>query len=148
MEQVGVRQVLEDLAGGAYGEGAVSEVIRPAAVIPEPQTREILFALSERDVGSGGVWRATPQRWQRYDRPWEHVDGAGVAALVGTIQVMYGTPTRFSVTIYRATITRDGLSAGWSVERLCDEALGFGGLSLASCPRASLKPPPKPFHMV
>jgi len=35
---------------------------------------------------------------------------------------------------------------GWTVESLCDEALGFGGLTLATCPRADLKPPPKPFR--
>lgn len=138
---------LEDLAGEAYGEGCVSEVIRPAAIIPETQTREILFALSARDVHAGGVWRAEPQRWQRYDRPWDDVDAAGPAELLGTIQVIYGTPTRFSVTIYRATITADGAAHGWTVERLCDEALALGGLSLATCPRAAMASPPKPFHL-
>jgi hypothetical protein len=32
------------------------------------------------------------------------------------------------------------------VESLCDEALAFGGLDLATCPRATLQAPPKPFR--
>ena len=58
----------------------------------------------------------------------------------------YGTPTRYEITIYRATVTRRGTELGWSVTNLCDEALGFGGLDLATCPRATLQAPPKPFH--
>lgn len=146
MSEAEYANAMEDLAGEAYGEGYISEVIRPAAIIPESQSREILFALSALDVHAGGVWRAEPQRWQRYDRSWDAVDAAGPAELLGTIQVIYGTPTRFSVTIYRATITLDGATQGWTVEKLCDEALAMGGLSLATCPRASLASPPKPFH--
>jgi hypothetical protein len=33
-----------------------------------------------------------------------------------------------------------------TVASLCDEALKFGGLTLATCPRADLKPPPQPFR--
>jgi hypothetical protein len=63
------------------------------------------------------------------------------------MEVAYGTPTRYEITIYRATLTSTGTSAGWTVETLCDEPLSFGGLRLATCPRASLRPPPKPFRM-
>jgi hypothetical protein len=62
------------------------------------------------------------------------------------LQVAYGTPTRYEITIYRATITTFGTVHGWTVESLCDEALDFGNLTLANCPRADLKPPPKPFR--
>ena len=58
----------------------------------------------------------------------------------------YGTPTRYEITIYRVTVTRFGTAQGWTVEALCNEALGFGSLDLASCPRASLNAPPKPFR--
>jgi hypothetical protein len=50
------------------------------------------------------------------------------------------------ITIYRATITRFGHQHGWTVETLCDEAHGFGGLTLAGCPRVDLAPPPRPFR--
>ena len=62
------------------------------------------------------------------------------------MQVAYSTPTRYEITIYRATITRVGSDLGWTVESLCDEALGFGSLTLANCPRATLTEPPKPFR--
>lgn len=68
------------------------------------------------------------------------------AQLIGAIQVAYGTPTRYEITLYRVTVTRYGTQQGWSVETLCDEALAFGGLDLATCPRATLQAPPKPFR--
>ncbi len=137
------------LAAEVYGDVAITEVIRPAAVLPEEAARVVLVELAYRDVRSGGCWSSSPTLWQRYDRPW---NGAGVTVpgdslLLGSLQVSYGTPTRYAITIYRATITTAGTQSGWSVEAMCDEALGFGGYSLAECPRADLKPPPRPFRM-
>ena len=43
--------------------------------------------------------------------------------LIGSVQVAYGTPTRYELTIYRVTITRRGQELGWTVESLTDEAL-------------------------
>ncbi len=125
-------------------EGDVSEVIRPAAVVPETATRPILVELAVRDVRNGWLWQATPSLWSRYDSPWQ--GGLTPSELVGTIQVAYGTPTRYEITIYRVTVTRFGTARGWTVESLCNEALGLGGLDLARCPRASLTAPPKPFR--
>jgi hypothetical protein len=147
VEELEYARALEDLAAAAYGEGSVTEVIRPAAIIPEREAREILVGLADRDVSVGGLWRAEPQRWQRYDRPWDGVDGPGTSQLLGTIQVIYGSPTRFEVTVYRVTVTPRGDDEGWTVSRLCDEALELGGLTLATCPRATLAEPPKPFHL-
>jgi hypothetical protein len=136
----------EILATEAYDEGVVTEVIRPAAVLPEAAARRVLVELAAWDVTANGLWYAQPTQWRRYDRPWLGPNEAGAAELLGTMQVAYGTPTRYEITIYRATITTMGTQQGWTVERLCDEALGFGGLTLATCPRADLKPPPKPFR--
>lgn len=129
-------------------EGAVTEVIRPAAVIPEEAARTVLMELALRDVRvNDGVWEAEPSVWRRFDKPWDKGSNTpGASELMGTIQVAYGVPTRYEITIFRATITRLGSEAGWSVSDLCDEALGYGGLTLATCPRADLKPPPRPFH--
>lgn len=129
-----------------WDEGIVTEVIRPAAIVPEESARAVLVELALRDVNNAGFWLSDPSRWARYDMPWRGPGDAGESQLVGTIQVAYGTPTRYEITIYRATITRRGTELGWTVIKLCDEALGFGGLDLATCPRASLKPPPKPFR--
>jgi hypothetical protein len=99
--------------------------------------------LAIRDVRNGGVWLAEPSVWQRFDGP----AGQGrEPQLVGSIQVAYGTPTRYEITVFRVTVTTLGQQHGFSVSSLCDEALSFGGLTLESCPRADLKPPPKPFR--
>lgn len=138
---------LELLVSEAYDEGVVTEVIRPAAILPEESARAVLMELALRDVRVGGNWQAEPSVWRRFDRPWDGADGGpGTAELLGTIQVAYGVPTRYEITIFRATITKLGTERGWTVTGLCDEALGYGGLTLATCPRADLKPPPKPFR--
>jgi len=131
-----------------YDDGVVEEVIRPAAVLPEEAARLVLVELALRSIDAGGVWDASPTVWHRYDRPRDPSDPAPIdTRLVGTLQVAYGTPTRYEITVYRATITRLGTEQGWTVETLCDEALGYGNLTLASCPRASLAPPPPHFKM-
>lgn len=138
---------VELLVSEMYDEGYVTQVIRPAAVLPETAARAVLMELSLRDVRLGGCWRAEPNLWRRYDHQFDAADGGqGGAQLIGTMQVAYGTPTRYEITIFRATITKLGDENGWTVTTLCDEALGYGGLTLATCPRADLAPPPKPFR--
>jgi hypothetical protein len=139
---------LELLVSEAYDEGLVTEVIRPSAVMPDDVARQVLMELNLRDVRVGGVWWSEPSTWRRYDGPWEGPGGTqGSSRLLGTIQVAYGVPTRYEITIFRATITREGTVSGYTVESLCDEVLAYGGLTLASCPRADLKPPPRPFRL-
>lgn len=125
----------------------LTTVIRPSAVLAERLARVVLIELEARDVSHGGVWSASTGVWQRYDVPWDGPGGMrGRAQLVGTIGVVYGTPSKHDVTIFRATVTEPGVAAGWTVERLCDEALQFVDLTLATCPRASLPPvAPDPF---
>jgi hypothetical protein len=130
-----------------YDDGVVTEVIRPAAIVPELSARKVLVELVLHDVRMGGVWWSEPTNWRRYDRPWDGIDdGPGSAEILGTMQIAYGVPTRFDITIYRATVTLAGRERGMTVASLCDEALAFGQLSLATCPRVDLKAPPKPFN--
>ena len=127
-----------------------SRVIRPAAVLNDEHARMVLAELESQDVATGGVWNASIGLWQRYDRPWDGPGGTmGEARLVGTIATVYGSPTKFEITIYRATITSHGAECGWSVERLCDDALAAAGLTLESCPRANLieAPATDPFRL-
>jgi hypothetical protein len=135
----------EVLMAEAYDEGVVSQVIRPAAIVPEEAARAVLVELALRDVQNGGVWQSEPQLWSLYDRPWHGYDNPAGAELIGSIQVAYGTPTKYEITIYRVTVTRFGTENGWTVDSLTDAALEFGGLTLAECPRATLMAPPKPF---
>ena len=118
-------------------------VIRPAAVLPEHAAQLILPALRRQDVTVGGIWNTTATLWQRYDRPWDGPLGSrGTSVLIGSIAVVYGTPTKASITVYRAAVTEEAIAAGWTTDKLCDEAFGYAGLTLASCPRAALAPPP------
>ncbi len=137
----------EELAAAVYEDVAVTEVIRPSAVLPESAARAVLVELAMRDVRQEGTWSSSPTLWQRYDRPWDSPDEPGSSELVGSLHVAYGTPTKYAITIYRATVTKIGASQGWTVESMCDEALGYGGYTLADCPRADLAPPPQPFKM-
>jgi hypothetical protein len=138
---------LELLLTEAYDDGVVTEVIRPAAIVPEDSARRVLMELALHDVRIGGTWWSEPATWRRYDKAWDGIDGGpGTAELLGTIQIAYGVPTRYEITIFRATITRIGGEHGLTVAALCDEALQFGSLSLDTCPRADLKPPPQPLR--
>lgn len=141
-------EALELFAAQAYDEGTITEVIRPAAIMPEAAARAVLADLALRDVRAGGCWLSSPTSWLRYDRPWNGPDAEpGSSQLMGGIQVAYGTPTRYEITIFRATVTTAGTVLNWTVTRLCNEAMSFGGLSLATAPRADLRPPPQPFRL-
>jgi hypothetical protein len=141
-------QALEQLASSAYGEAdSVTEVIRPAAVLSEGAARSILFELTMRDARAGGTWIAQPTSWSLYDKPWTELLAPGDALLLGSMHVTYGTPTRYEITVFRATVTAYGTREGWDVVRLCDAAFAYAGLTLARCPRAQLAAPPKPFRL-
>lgn len=120
-----------------------TQVIRPAAVLRAQEVERVVAALTERDVANGGMWNATPGLWQRYDKPWDGPGGMlGSARLVGTIAAAYGSPTRYDITLYRVMVTDHGAALGWTTESLCDDALGYAGLTLATCTRAELRSPP------
>jgi hypothetical protein len=126
---------------------ATTEVIRPAAVLMETAARKILAGLAEDDVRDGGHWLTSPGVWERYDRPWPKPSREpGASIHLGTVRSIYDSPQRYSVTIFRASITAEGLDQGWTVDSLCDDALKHAGLALADCPRATFLPPPLPFR--
>src|SRR3954451_1441295 len=119
------------------GAGDITKVIRPAAVVPESSASAIIKQLSMRDVARGGVWNVSPTIWQRYSGAWDGpCNTRGAAELVGSIAVAYETPVRNHITIYRVTITEAGQKLGWTLEELCDEALGYGGGAPEAGPRA------------
>lgn len=124
---------------------ALERILRPAAVLKSNVAARIVTALEHCDVSQGGVWNASASLWQRYDKSWDgFAGGRGTAELIGSIAVIYDSPVRHEITIYKVTLSEAARTAGWTVERLCDDALAFAGLTLASCPRAQLLPPPPP----
>ncbi len=135
-----------DSVDAAYDDDVISQVIRPAAIVPEEAASSILVELSLNSVGSDGLWLGEPSLWKRYDSPWRSATEQGTSELIGSIQVAYGTPTKYEITIYRVTITRRGQELGWTVESLTNEALGFGDLTLGQCPKATMSAPPRPLR--
>jgi hypothetical protein len=127
-------------------EEMVTEVIRPAAIIPEAAARAILTGMAVSSVYTDGLWLAEPSRWIRYDQPWTHPLDQGRTNRLGIIRVTYGMPTKYEITIFQVAVTQAGRAAGFTPLSLAEEALQFGGLTLAACPRAQLEPPPKPFR--
>ncbi len=119
--------------------GEHSEIIRPAAVLESRVAARVLTWLRGSDVSLDGVWNASAALWQRYDRPWDGPGGTrGTSTLIGSLAVMYDAPNRYEVTIYKVTITPLGVTANWTVKRLCEDALAPTGLTLAMLPRADL----------
>lgn len=128
--------------------GDKTEVIRPSAVLADQLAKQLVRELESRDVSKGGVWSANPGLWQRFDHAWDGPGGTrGTAQLLGTIGAVYGTPSKYDITIYRVTVTVFGQDHGWTVERVCDDALQYVDLTLATCPRTALSSAaPDPFH--
>ncbi len=118
-------------------------MLRPAAVLDHRAAARLLAELERMDVSLGGLWAASASLWQRYDQPWNGPGGArGTSLLVGSIGVMYDAPARQQITLYRVTLTEAGQALGFTVDRICDDALSWVGMTLAQCPRAELATAP------
>ncbi len=119
-------------------------ILRPGAVLDGRGAARVTAELNRQDVSLGGVWNVSTSLWQRFDQPWNGEHGQrGTARLVGSIGVMYDAPARHQITLYRVTITPDGAELSWNVDKLCDDALSWIGLTLASCPRADVGRAPR-----
>ena len=127
-------------------DASLDRVIRPAAVVHERAAREIVAWLKNHDVSVGGCWEHGVGYIKRFSGPFNGPSGMrGNAVLLGSLHITWD---KYDVTIYRASITDAGATRGLTVDRLCDEVLAVAGLTLASCPRASLvsAPLPDPFR--
>ena len=145
---VSQREAVESLASRMYDDVTVTEVIRPAAVLSERSAHLVIEGLKRDDVRKGGRWHGEPGCWRLFERPWKGKDerSAAAAGLIGSIQVAYGMPTRFEITIFRATITQVGTRLGYTVDSLCNGALSWADLTLATCPRIDMPAPPRAFR--
>src|SRR4051794_21419202 len=111
------RSVRDEEIAMTTGERAAltedTRIIRPAAVLGTRAAAEVVRHLQRLDVARGGTWNASSSLWQRYDRPWDGPGGTrGGAQLVGSIAVVYDSPTRHSITVYKVTVSSHGLGVG------------------------------------
>jgi hypothetical protein len=128
-EQSGVSQLR--LATNAIAVPALASQVRPAIILPERETRELLTAAQRYDVSQGGCFSAGPAGIQVWSGPWDGpAGGHGTAVLLGSVDWSYDTPVRHYATVYRAMVTASGLAAGETTTSMLARILALTGLPL------------------
>jgi hypothetical protein len=116
----------------------IASEITPNGLLPVGTAPALMVEMSSRDMARGGLWRAIPAGWERYDRPWPAPDRLGEARLLGTVHVLHGYPTPYDAVIHRVTVTPAGAACGWNAVGLGQEALSYVGLTLEDCGRVDV----------
>jgi len=130
------------LKDGVVAVPALASHVRPALVLAERETRELLEAAHRNDVGSDGRFSAGPAGIQTWDGPFDGPSGShGSASHLGSVDWSYDTPAKHYATIYRVMVTQAGLDAGHSTHSILATVLALSGLS-ADGTRISLPAPP------
>jgi hypothetical protein len=130
------------LKDGAVAIPALASHVRPALVLAERETRELLAAAGRSDVGQGGRFAAGPAGIQVWDGPFNGPSGThGTAAHLGSVDWSYDTPAKHYVTIYRVMVTQAGLDAGESPLTVMTKVLALTGIA-ADGQRMSMPAPP------
>ena len=130
------------LKDGVIAVPALASHVRPALVLAERESRELLAAAARQDVGLGGPFSAGPAGIQVWDGPFNGANGThGTALHLGSVDWSYDTPARHYVTIYRVMVTQHGVDAGVSTLTVMTRVLALGGLA-ADGNRITLPAPP------
>lgn len=130
------------LKDGVVAIPALASHVRPALVLAERETRELLASASRNDVGTGGSFAAGPAGIQVWDGPFNGPSGThGTARHLGSVDWSYDTPAKHYVTIYRVMVTQAGVDGDESPLSILAQVLALGGLS-ADGTRVSLPAPP------
>jgi hypothetical protein len=130
------------LKEGAVAVPALASHVRPALVLAERESRELLAGAARHDVGQGGAFSSGPAGIQLWDGPFNGPHGThGTAVHLGSVDWAYDTPTRHYVTIYRVMVTRAGVEAGETPLTVMTKVLALGGLP-ADGSRISMPAPP------
>lgn len=130
------------LKDGVVAVPALASHVRPALVLAERETRELLATAGRNDVGQDGRFAAGPAGIQVWDGPFNGPSGThGTAHHLGSVDWSYDTPAKHYVTIYRVMVTQAGVDAGETTYSILSAVLGLGGLS-SDGTRISLPIPP------
>lgn len=127
---------------------ALASHVRPALILPERETRDLIAAARAHDVGSGGYFAAGPAGVQVWSGPFNGPGGTrGDSVHLGSVDWSYNTPVKHYATIYRAMVTAEGVAAQETTASILARVLALTGLSLDGT-RLSLAVPPArdPFH--
>jgi hypothetical protein len=131
-----------NLKPGAVAVPALSSHVRPALVLAERESRELLDAAALQDVSRGGPFVTSPVCIQVWDRPWAGTSDPGGAVHLGSVDWSYDTPVKHYVTIYRAMITDDGVAAGETTLSILGRVLGLTGVPVDGA-RVTMPMPPR-----
>jgi len=130
------------LRPGAVAVPALASQVRPALVLPERETRELIAAARSNDVGQGGNFAAGPAGVQVWSGAFDGPGGTrGHALHLGSVDWSYNTPVKHYATIYRAMVTADGVAYGETTASILARVLALTGLSMDGT-RLSLAAPP------
>lgn len=136
------------LAAHAVAVPALSSHVRPALVLAETETRNLLQLAGQYDVARGGRFSAGPAGIQVWSGPFDGPNGAhGTATLLGAVDWSYDTPVRHYATVYRAMVTAAGVAAGETTESILRAVLGLAEIRLDGTHVTMPAPPPRdPFR--
>lgn len=130
------------LKEGVIAIPALSSHVRPALVLAERETRELLASAARNDVGLEGRFSAGPAGIQLWDGPFNGPSGThGSARHLGSVDWSYDTPAKHYVTIYRVMVTQAGVDDGETTLSVLTSVLALGGLA-ADGNRITLPAPP------
>jgi hypothetical protein len=127
---------------------ALTSAIRPALVIGENETGQLLAAAAEHSVRTGGCYSAGPAGIQVWTGPFDAPDGGpGTAVLLGSLDWNLDTPARHYATAHRAMVTAIGLDRGETTASILGKVLALTGLQVDSSRVGDAMPPPRdPFR--
>jgi hypothetical protein len=127
---------------------ALSSHVRPALVLAERETRDLLGMAAKHDVAAGGYFSAGPAGIQVWSGPFDGVNGThGSAVHLGSVDWSYDTPVRHYATVYRAMVTAAGVAAGETTTSVLQRVLGLAGIAMDGAHVTMPMPPPRdPFR--
>lgn len=136
------------LAPNAVAKPALSSHVRPALVLAERETRELLDVAARHDVANGGRFAAGPAGIQVWSGPFDGPNGShGTAVHLGSIDWSYDTPVRHYATVYRAMVTASGVAAGETTTSILKSVLDLAQIPMDGTSVTMPSPPPRdPFR--
>ena len=136
------------LAPNAVAVPALSSHVRPALVLAERETRDLLDAAARSDVSSGGRYAAGPAGIQVWSGPFDGANGShGTSVHLGSVDWSYDTPVRHYATVYRAMVTAAGVEAGETTESILRAVLDLASIPMQGSHITMPAPPPRdPFR--
>jgi len=120
---------------------ALSSHVRPALVLAERESRQLLEAAKAQDVSRGGRFSAGPACIQVWSASWDADGDPGGSIHLGSVDWSYDTPVRHYVTIYRAMVTAAGVEAGESTHSVLQAVMSLTGIDVDGA-RITMPSPP------